>query len=118
MSSERTVVGLFRTSGAADNARNRLKTEGYSEDRIALKVLKETASARAAIPEELETMSLAPVFFIPGELQELYLSSIRNGETVLTVGGLINDGVEDVERILQFFEPLRIDVIPKRADTA
>jgi hypothetical protein len=118
MSSERTVVGLFRTSGAADNARNRLKTEGYSENRIALKVLKETAPARTAIPEELETMSLAPVFSIPGELHQLYLSTIRNGETVLTVGGLNNDGVEDVERILQFFEPLRIDVIPKRADTA
>jgi hypothetical protein len=61
-------------------------------------------------------MSLAPVFSIPGELHEFYLSSIRNGETVLTVGGLGNDDVEDVERILQFFEPLRIDVIPKPAD--
>jgi len=118
MSSERTVIGLFRTSGEADNARNRLKTEGYSEDRIALKVLKDTAPARTAIPEELETMSLAPVFFIPGELRDLYLSSIRNGETVLTVGGLSNDDVEDVQRILLFFEPLRIDVIPKPADTA
>jgi hypothetical protein len=118
MSSERMVVGLFRTSGAADNARNRLKTEGYSEDRIALKVLKKTASARTAIPEELATMSLAPIFSIPGELHELYLSSIRNGETVLMVGGLGNNDVEDVERILLFFDPLRIDVIPKRADTA
>jgi hypothetical protein len=118
MSTERTVVGLFRTSGAADNARNRLKTEGYSEDRIALKVLKETAPARTAIPEELETMSLAPLFSIPGELQELYRSSIRNGETLLTVSGLSNNDVDDIARILQFFDPLRIDVIPNRASTA
>jgi hypothetical protein len=118
MSSERTVVGLFRTSGAADNARNRLKTEGYSEDHIALKVLKETAPARSVIPEELETMSLAPLFSIPGELQELYRSNIRNGETLLTVSGLSNDDLEDVARVLQFFDPLRIDVIPTRADTA
>src|SRR5262249_62216306 len=43
-SSAVTVVGLFRDRGSAENARNRLKTEKLaSEDRMVLKVLKETA---------------------------------------------------------------------------
>lgn len=114
MSPQTTVIGLFKTSGSADNARNRLKTEGFSEDRIVLKVLKETASARAAIPEELETESLSPLFAIWGDL----VSYIRNGETALLVRGLAGNDAEDVARILQFFDPLRVDLIPEQDDVA
>jgi hypothetical protein len=118
MSQERTVIGLFRTSGSADNARNRLKTEGFSEDGIMLKVLKEAAPARTAIPEELVTESLNPFIDILGDLLQPYVSYIRNGETVLLVRGLSNDDAEDVARILQFFDPLRVDVISKHEDAA
>ena len=118
MSQEKTVVGLFRTSGSADNARNRLKTEGFSEDRMMLKVLKETAPARSAIPEELDTESLNPFFAILGDLLQPYVSYIRNGETVLLVRGLAGNDAEDVARILQFFDPVRVDVISERDDVA
>jgi hypothetical protein len=116
MRPERTVIGLFRTSGSADNARNRLKTEGFSEDRMMLKVLKEAAPARTAIPEELVTESLNPFVDILGDLLQPYVSYIRNGETVLVVRGLTNNDAEDVSRILQFFDPLRVDVISERED--
>jgi len=53
MSAATTVVGLFRARGQAENARNRLKTEGVAEDRMALKVLKETAPVPPAT--QLET---------------------------------------------------------------
>jgi hypothetical protein len=33
------------------------------------------------------------------------------------VHGLTGDEVEDVARILRFFDPLRVDVIPERADS-
>ena len=118
MNPEKTVVGLFRTSGSADNARNRLKTEGFSEDRMTLKVLKETAPARSAIPEELDTESLNPFFAILGDLVQPYVSYIRNGETVLLVRGLAGNDAEDVARILQFFDPLRVDLISERDDVA
>lgn len=118
MNQEKTVIGLFRTSGSADNARNRLKTEGFSEDRIMLRVLKETAPARTAIPEELETESLNPFFAILGDLVQPYVSYIRNGETVLLVRGLADNDAEDVARILQFFDPLRVDLISERDDVA
>jgi len=116
MSRERTVIGLFRTSGSADNARNRLKTEGFSEDGIMLKVLKEIAPAKTAIPEELVTESLNPFVDILGDLLQPYVSYIRNGETVLVVRGLSDNDAEDVARILQFFDPLRVDVIAERED--
>jgi hypothetical protein len=118
MSQEKTVVGLFRTSGSADNARNRLKTEGFSEDRMMLKVLKETAPARTAIPEELETEDLNPFFAILGDLVQPYVSYIRNGETVLLVRGLADNDAEDVARILQFFDPVRVDLISERDDVS
>ena len=118
MNQEKTVVGLFRTSGSADNARNRLKTEGFSEDRIMLRVLKETAPARTAIPEELATESLNPFFAVLGDLVQPYVSYIRNGETVLLVRGLADNDAEDVARILQFFDPLRVDLISERDDVA
>jgi hypothetical protein len=36
MNPEKTVIGLFRTSGSADSARIRLKPEGFFENRIML----------------------------------------------------------------------------------
>jgi hypothetical protein len=115
---ETTVVGLFRARGQAENARNRLKTEGVSEDRIELKVLKETAPVPPATQLELDTLStLDPFFAILGALRHEYVSYIRNGETALMVHGLTGDEVEDVARILRFFAPLRVDVIPERADS-
>ncbi len=109
MSPDKTVIGLFRTSGSADDARNRLKTEGFSEGRIMLK--EETALARTAIREELETECLNPFFAILGNLLQPYVSYIRNGEMVLLVRGLAHDDAEDVARVLRFFDPLRVDLI-------
>jgi hypothetical protein len=107
-----TVVGLFRDIGSAENARNRLKTEDLSsEDRMVLKVLKETAPPPPTTQEELDTLSLDPLFAILGGLRHHYVRSIHNGETVLIVRKLARDAAEDVARILRFFEPLRVDVI-------
>lgn len=62
-SSDVTVVGLFRDRGSAENARNRLKTEKLaSEDRMVLKLLKETAPLPPSTQEELDTLSLDPFF--------------------------------------------------------
>jgi hypothetical protein len=98
-----TVVGLFRARGQAENARNRLKTEGVSEDRIGLKVLKETAPVPPATQLELDTLSsLDPFFAILGVLRHDYVTHIRNGETALMIRGLTGDEVEDVARILGF----------------
>ena len=71
-----TVVGLFRDIGSAENARNRLKTEDLSsEDRMVLKVLKETAPPPPTTQEELDTLSLDPLFAILGGLRHHYVRS-------------------------------------------
>jgi hypothetical protein len=115
-SPSKTVVGLFRARGQAENARNRLKTEGVSEDCMVLKVLKETAPVGPGTQLELDTLStLDPFFAILGALRHDYVSYIRNGETALMVRGLTGNDVEDVARILGFFEPLRVDVISDSA---
>jgi hypothetical protein len=57
------------------------------------------------------------LFRARGALRHEYVSYIRNGETALMVHGLTGDEVEDVARILRFFAPLRVDVIPERADS-
>ena len=112
-----TVVGLFRARGQAENARNRLKTEEYPEDRMVLKVLKETAPASPAVQLELDTLStLDPFFAILGGPSHEYVTYIRNGETALIVRGLTGDDVGDVARILGFFGPLRVDRISEAAD--
>jgi hypothetical protein len=111
-----TVVGLFRARGDAENAHNRLKTEGLSsEDRMVLKVLKETAPLPPSTRMELDSLSLDPVFDILEGLRHEYVSCIRNGETALMVRGVTGDTMEDVARILRFFDPLRVDLISEQA---
>ena len=54
---------------------------------------------------------------ILGVLRHDYVSYIRNGETALMIYRLTGDEIQDVARNLGFFEPLRVDVIPERADS-
>jgi hypothetical protein len=79
---------------------------------MTLKVLKETATVPPATQLELDTLStLDPFFAILGGLKHDYVTYIRNGETALMVRGLTGDDVDDVARILGFFQPLRVDKI-------
>src|SRR5262249_5724792 len=83
---------------------------------MSLKVLKETAPLPPSTQEELDTLSLDPIFDILGGLRHDYVRFIRNGETALIVRGLTRDGAEDVARILGFFEPLRDNIIAPHAN--
>ena len=83
---------------------------------MVLKVHKETAPLPPTTQMELDTLSLDPLFDILGGRRHDYVRCIRNGETALMVPGLTRDAAEDVARILWFFDPLRVDVIPGRAN--
>jgi hypothetical protein len=52
-----TVIGLFRARGDAQNAHNRLKTDGVPEEQMVLKVLKETAPVPRDTQLELDTLT-------------------------------------------------------------
>jgi hypothetical protein len=80
------VVGLFHSSGIAEDACNRLKTEGVPASEIGLKVLKPTAPLLPTAEAELEGLSVDPL--IVGDVRETFAKFIRNGETmVIRPGG-------------------------------
>ena len=61
----RIVVGVFESEGIAEDARNRLKTEGVPASDIVLKVLKEIGP----IPSTMETRARSLVSR-PGHTRE------------------------------------------------
>jgi hypothetical protein len=65
-----------------------------------------------------DSLSLDPFFDILEGLRHDYVRCIRNGETALKVRGLTADAAKDVARILGYFDPLRVDVISEKANTA
>jgi len=62
------VVGVFESEGIAEDARNRLKTEGVPARDIVLKLLKEIGPIPSLMKPKLEADFLGPV--IPGNFRE------------------------------------------------
>ena len=104
------VVGLFQSEGTAEDARNRLKTEGVPADNIALLLLHEIASpVPATVASELATLSVDPM--IVGNVRETYAEFIRNGETAIFVRTHGESEIELAVDILRMFFPIRIRVV-------
>jgi hypothetical protein len=90
--SPQLVVGLFRTSGIAEDARNRLKTEGVPGSEIAMRVLKPTASLHPTAGPELDALSVDPLTF--GNVQETFARFVDNGEIVVCVRAASDEEAE------------------------
>jgi hypothetical protein len=113
MEEPRYVVALFQSSGIAEDARNRLKTEGVPGSEIALNVLKETGPIPATVADELEALSVDPLVW--GNVRETFVSSIRNGETAVLVRAVTNEQVEFAADTLRQYAPIGLDTIPLAA---
>jgi hypothetical protein len=107
--SPRLVVGLFRSSGIAEDARNRLKTEGLAVSEIALKVLKPTAPLHPTSGPELEALTVDPLTF--GDVQQTFARFVRNGETVVCVRAASDEEAEFAADTLRQYEPIAINVL-------
>ena len=83
MEEPRCVVALFQSSGIAEDARNRLKSDGVLGSEIALNVLNSTGPIPPTVADELEALSVDPLVW--GNVRETFASSIRNGETAVLV---------------------------------
>jgi hypothetical protein len=83
-STMRIVAGLFQSRGIAEDARNRLRSEGVPDDKLAVKTLKETGPLPDTVKSELAALSLDPLLF--GDVRRSFVDHIRNGETVVLVG--------------------------------
>jgi hypothetical protein len=108
--SERIVVGLFQSEGIAEDACNRLKTEGVPAGDIVRKVLKEIGPPPQAMEPELEAGFLGP--FILGEFRKSFAPYIRNGETLVCVQASTDERVEMAVDVLKLYTPIDVKVVP------
>jgi hypothetical protein len=104
------VVGLFRSSGIAEDARNRLKTEGVPDSEIAVTVLEPTAPVLPTAVAELEALSVDPLIF--GSVRDTFAKFIRNGETVVSVRAVTDEAVEFAAETLRQYSPIAVELVP------
>jgi hypothetical protein len=109
------VAGLFESEGIAEDARNRLKTEGIPISDIFLKVIKEIGPVPSTMKPELEASFLGSL--IPGNFQETFAKYIRNGETLICVQASTDERVELVVDILKQYAPLEVKVFAGAEDS-
>lgn len=105
------VVGIFEAKGDAQNARNRLHTEGVPLADMALVVLHEIADPLpASTGAELAALSVDPL--ILGDVEKTFVDYIKNGETAVIVYAATANDVEFAADVLTLFAPLAIEVLP------
>lgn len=110
----RIVVGLFESEGIAEDACNRLKTEGVPTGDIFVKVLKEIGPIPSTMEPELEAGLLGPV--ILGNFRDSFAHYIRNGETLICVQALTDERVELAVDTLKQYAPIEVKVVPDAED--
>lgn len=103
------VVGLFETKGIAEDAANRLRTEGVPSAHISLLLLHETAATPAAVTPELHALSVDP--FVVGDVRRTYAPYIHNGETALFVRAHEEDEVDVAVATIRQYAPVKIRVV-------
>jgi hypothetical protein len=106
----RLVVGLFRSSGIAEDARNRLKTEGVPATEIAVNVLNPAAPALPSAAAELGALSVDPLIF--DNVRKTFAKFIRNGETMVSVRALTDEKAEFAAATLNQYSPIAIKLVP------
>jgi hypothetical protein len=110
----RIVVGVFESEGIAEDARNRLETEGVPASDVVLKVLKEIGPIPSVMEPELDASFLGPV--ILGNFREDFAHYIRNGETLVCVQAPTDERVELAVDTLKQYAPIEVKVVSDAED--
>jgi len=97
------VVALFESKGIAEDACNRLRTEGVPPTDISLMLLRETAPLSA-----LETPTPDPLLL--DDVRHRFAEFIRNGETALFVRTQNEAEIDMAVDTIRQYAPLRIRV--------
>lgn len=108
------VVGIFESQGLAQDARNRLRTEGVADADMALVVLREIAPLPASSREELAALSVDPL--VLGDVEKNFAHYIKNGETALLVRAASEADVQFATDVLALYAPVAIEIL--RRETA
>lgn len=104
------VVGLFHSSGIAEDAVHRLITEGIAPRDIAHRVLKEAGPIPPTLQPELAALDVDPL--VVGNARQSFVQFIRNGETAVFVRALNDQQVEFATDVLKLYLPITIEVVP------
>ena len=106
----RLVIGLFHSSGIAEDAVHRLITEGASPRDIAHRVLKAVGPIPPTMEPELAALDVDPL--VLGNARTSFAQFIRNGETAVFVRALTDVQVEFASDVLKLYVPITIQVVP------
>lgn len=103
------VVGLYPSRGIAEDAVNRLHTEGLSPAAISLTMLKAIAPITPPVKAELAMLEADPL--VIGNVRDTYARFLKNGETVVLVRAETRDDALFAADVLRLFSPLAVDVL-------
>ncbi|HVC53185.1 MAG TPA: hypothetical protein VND87_14290 [Stellaceae bacterium] len=103
------VVGLYPSRGVAEDAVNRLRTEGVPDGDVFLKMLSEVALAPGSTTVEFTAFDPDPVLW--SNVRNTYGRYIRNGETVVLVRAETAAEIELASNVLRIFEPLVVELL-------
>src|ERR1700757_3963847 len=106
----RLVLGLFHSSGIAEDAVHRLVTEGVAPRNIAHRVLKEVGPFPPVLQPELAALEVDPL--VIGNARESFARYIRNGEPAVFVRALDDEQVVIGTVVLKLCLPIPIEVVP------
>jgi hypothetical protein len=106
----RLVIGLFHSSGIAEDAVHRLITEGVAPRDIAHRVLKEAGPIPPVLQPELAALDVDPL--VVGNARQTFARFIRNGETAVFVRALDDEQIEFATGVLKLYLPIAIEVVP------
>jgi len=106
----RLVIGLFHSSGIAEDALHRLITEGVAPQNIAHRVLKEAGPVPPTLQPELAALEVDPL--VIGNARQSFARFIRNGETAVFVRALSDEQVEFASDVLKLYLPITVEVVP------
>jgi hypothetical protein len=110
------VVGLYESKGYAQDARNRLKTEGVPENMISLVVLHDIAPVPRTMDPELAMLEADPL--VLGNVRDTFARFIKNGETAVLVRAETDEDVLFAHDVLALYAPLAIEVLKPQDQAA
>lgn len=103
------VIGLFHSRGIAEDAVNRLRTEGVPDRHVALRMLRETTEVPPVVDAELSALTVDPLMW--GNVRENYVDYISNGETVVMVYAETPLEAEVATDVLKMFDPMLVELV-------
>jgi hypothetical protein len=105
------VVGVFESRGFAQDAHNRLHTEGVSDGDMWILVLREIGPLPSTSQSELAAMSVDPL--ILGDVEKNYAHHIRNGETAVLVRAETDADVQFAFDVMALYAPIAVEVLKR-----